>query len=177
MAARSLIPIAILFAIGPIFLAATAVSFISTARFLAGTTTAQASFAGSKVRRGGSHGGAFYYRQFSFRTRDGRQVAFVAGIGFTDQPYVDRQRVTIVYDPRQPRARRTRLVLVALGRDLVPRPLRPAVHGHTRGGFRADAGQAGFAAAAGFRLRPAGRAPPRDRAATQNCLAAAGGAD
>jgi hypothetical protein len=83
MAARSLIPIAILFAIGPIFLAATAVSFISTARFLAGTTTAQASFAGSKVRRGGSHGGAFYYRQFSFRTRDGRQVAFVAGIGFT----------------------------------------------------------------------------------------------
>jgi hypothetical protein len=69
---------------------------------LAGTTTAQASFAGSKVRRGGSHGGAFYYRQFSFRTRDGRQVAFVAGIGFTDQPYVDRQRVTIVYDPANP---------------------------------------------------------------------------
>jgi hypothetical protein len=102
MAARSLIPIAILFAIGPIFLAATAVSFISTARFLAGTTTAQASFAGSKVRRGGSHGGAIYYRQFSFRTRDGRQVAFVAGIGFTDQPYVDRQRVTIVYDPANP---------------------------------------------------------------------------
>jgi hypothetical protein len=102
MAARSLIPIAILFAIGPTFLAATAVSFISTARFLAGTTTAQASFAGSKVRRGGSHGGAIYYRQFSFRTRDGRQVAFVAGIGFTDQPYVDRQRVTIVYDPANP---------------------------------------------------------------------------
>jgi hypothetical protein len=102
MAARSLIPIAILFAIGPIFLAATAVSFISTARFLAGTTTAQASFAGSKVRRGGSHGGAFYYRQFSFRTRDGRQVAFVAGIGITDQPYVDRRRVTIVYDPANP---------------------------------------------------------------------------
>jgi hypothetical protein len=99
MAARSLIPIAILFAIGPTFLAATAVSFISTARFLAGTTTAQASFAGSKVRRGGVT--AARSTKFSFRTRDG-QVAFVAGIGFTGQPYVDGQRVTIVYDPANP---------------------------------------------------------------------------
>ena len=39
--------------------------------------------------------------KFSFRTRDG-QVAFVAGIGFTGQPYVDGQRVTIVYDPANP---------------------------------------------------------------------------
>jgi hypothetical protein len=45
MAGRSPIPTTILFAIGLIFLAAAAVSFISTARFLAGATTAQASSA------------------------------------------------------------------------------------------------------------------------------------
>lgn len=102
MAPRSLIPIAIPFAIGLIFLAATAVSFISTARFLASATTAQASFAGSKVRSGGSHGGAFYYRQFSLRTRDGRQVKFVVGIGSTDQPYVDGQRSRLSTIPPTP---------------------------------------------------------------------------
>jgi hypothetical protein len=47
MTARYLVPIAIPFAIGSIFLAAAAVSFISTVRFLGGAITTQASFAGS----------------------------------------------------------------------------------------------------------------------------------
>jgi Protein of unknown function (DUF3592) len=102
MTARYLIPIAIPFVVGLMFLAATAVSFVSTARFLVGATTTRASFAGSRVRTGGNHGGAFHYPQFSFRTADGRDVTFTAKSGSTDQPYLDGQRVTVVYDPARP---------------------------------------------------------------------------
>jgi len=102
MAARSLIPIAIPFAIGVIFIAAATVSFISTARFLDRAIKTQASFAGSKVSSGGSHGRALYDRQFSFRTRDGRLVTFVAAVGSAERGYVSGQRVTIVYDPANP---------------------------------------------------------------------------
>jgi Protein of unknown function (DUF3592) len=102
MTARYLVPMAIPFAIGSIFLAAAAVSFISTARFLSSAITTQASFAGSKTRTGGNHGGVFYYPQFSFHTQDGREVIFTARDGSTDQPYVVGQRVPVVYDPTRP---------------------------------------------------------------------------
>jgi hypothetical protein len=102
MAGRSVIPIAAPFAIGLIFLAAATVSLFCTARFLDGAIETQASFAGNKVRSGGSHGRALYDRQFSFRTRDGREVTFVAAVGSAEESYISGQRVTIVYDPANP---------------------------------------------------------------------------
>jgi hypothetical protein len=70
MAARSLIPIAILFAIGPIFLAATAV--ISTARFLAGATTAQASFRRKQSQERWQSRRRVLLPEAQLPTRDGR---------------------------------------------------------------------------------------------------------
>ena len=102
MTGRNLLPIAIPFAIGVVFLATTVVSLASTLAFLGGGVTTQASFVGSKMRSGGNHGGVFLYPRFSFQARDGRTVVFTSGGGSTDQPYADGQRVTVVYDPARP---------------------------------------------------------------------------
>jgi Protein of unknown function (DUF3592) len=102
MSGRKIIPIAIPFAIGLVFLAATAVVVVRTLIFVAGANRTEAIFVGSVAKSGGNHGGSFLHPRFSFTTEDGRTVTITSSSGSTDQPYEPGEKVRVFYDPRDP---------------------------------------------------------------------------
>ncbi len=102
MSGRGLIPLAIPFIIGLVFLVATIVTFARTLVFIVGATRTEATFVGAVAKRGGNHGGTFLHPQFTFTTEDGRRIIFTSPSGSTDQPYEDGQKVLVLYDAHDP---------------------------------------------------------------------------
>ena len=88
--------------IGAVFLALAMFVGGREAAFVLRASKAVATFDGALLHSGGNHGGSFYYPQFRFLTGSGQSTLMTSKIGSTDQPYDDKQKVLVLYDPEKP---------------------------------------------------------------------------
>ncbi len=102
MSGRRSTALLIPFVVGLLFLSGAAVTFARTLNFVIGASRTEASFAGSVSKSGGNHGGRFLYPRFRFIAADGRTRTVTSRSGSTDQPYGDGDKITVLYDPRDP---------------------------------------------------------------------------
>ena len=90
----------IVFVVGLLLLVPGVIAFVSSLTFVAKAQRAEATFDGA-VFRNTSHG-MMYFPEFTFRTKDGREMTFRSSFGSSDQEYAPGTKIVVLYDPSHP---------------------------------------------------------------------------
>lgn len=90
----------IVLVIGLLLLVPGAIALVSSLFFVATAERAEATFSGSVLRN--SSYGMMYYPEFTFRTKDAREMKFSSSFGSSDQEYAPGDKIVVFYDPTRP---------------------------------------------------------------------------
>jgi hypothetical protein len=87
----------IVLAVGLLLLVPGVIALVSSVSFFGKAERAEAVFGGAVLRN--SSYGMMYYPEFTFRTKDGRDMTFRFRIGSSDQEYAPGAKIAVLYDP------------------------------------------------------------------------------
>jgi Protein of unknown function (DUF3592) len=76
------------------------IALVGSLSFFGKAERAEAVFGGAVLRN--SSYGMMYYPEFTFQTKDGRDMTFRSRIGSSDQEYAPGAKIAVLYDPTDP---------------------------------------------------------------------------